>query len=240
MKKVAIMGMFRSGTNYTRTVMEWNFDVVVEYNTYGWKHGLFPILSSQCSIIVPNVPLLTISKHPLAALESLFRYYLTNGKNLRASKSFDSFLRNPIVIFDQSLLSSSELWFRNPIDYYNTLYLNLLSARSVVSSGTHIKYEDAIASPSLEFERISNILNLDRKAAGKIEPIIIPEHRTRNMGEGKKRSDPSVYVSTNVFSPDYYIKQEYRSAYSGADLLWVRSQINEELMEKLDYNMSWV
>lgn len=238
MKKVAIMGMFRSGTNYARTVMEWNFDVVVEYNTYGWKHGLFPILSSQCAIKIPNVPLLTISKHPLAALESLFRYYCTNGKNLRASKPFDSFLRNPIAIFDQGLGASSELWFRTPVDYYNALYLNLLSAGSVVASGTHMKYEDAIASPELVFERISNKLGLTRKETDQIEPIRIPEHRTRNMGEGR-RSDPSDYVGKNVFTPDYYIKQEYRSTYSGPDLLWVRSQINEELMEKLDYNMSW-
>lgn len=238
MKKVAIMGMFRSGTNYARTVLEWNYEVNVEYNTYGWKHGLFPILSSQCAIRNPDVPLLTMSKHPLAALDSLFRYFSTNGKNIRASNSFESFLRNPITIFDQGSDSSCELWFRNPVDYYNTLYLNLLSAVRVQACGTHMRYEDAISSPDKAFEKAATRLGLSRKPADPLEPMKIPEYRTRNMGEGK-RSDPSDYVGRNIFSLDRYIKQEYRSTYSIQDMKWVRSQIEEQLMKELDYNLSW-
>lgn len=238
MNKVAIMGMFRSGTNYARTVLEWNFDVIVEYNTFGWKHGLFPILGAQCAIKTPELPLLTISKHPLAALDSLFRYYSTNGKNIRASKSFESFLRSPITIFDEGSKSSVELRFRTPVDYYNTLYWNLLSAGSVLPSHTHVKYEDALSSPSDTFASLAAKLGLSRKDSEKDGPISTPDYRTLNMGEGKNRSAPADYLGKNVFVSDHYTKEKYRSTYSASDLAWVRAQIDEELMNKLGYDMS--
>ena len=45
--KIAMMGCFRSGTNFAKTILEQNYNCEVKNNVFGWKHGLLPIISAD-------------------------------------------------------------------------------------------------------------------------------------------------------------------------------------------------
>lgn len=42
---IAMMGGFRSGTNYAKTLLERNYHCRVRNHVFGWKHWFLPIIS---------------------------------------------------------------------------------------------------------------------------------------------------------------------------------------------------
>ena len=78
-RRIALLGMFRSGTNYTRTLLETHYDVEVAYNLLGWKHGLLPTFAPRSGMQLPDARPLVVVKHPLAFLRSVYRYHAETG-----------------------------------------------------------------------------------------------------------------------------------------------------------------
>jgi hypothetical protein len=46
-KRIAVIGGFRSGTNYLRFLLENNYRCDVSFHAFGWKHANVPIISDQ-------------------------------------------------------------------------------------------------------------------------------------------------------------------------------------------------
>ena len=74
--KIAMMGCFRSGTNFAKTILEQNYNCEVKNNVFGWKHGLLPIISadSNAQYHFDYEKAFFITKNPFSFLSSLFKY----------------------------------------------------------------------------------------------------------------------------------------------------------------------
>lgn len=100
-KRVAVLGAFRSGTNYLRALLDGNFDVTTVYHAYGWKHGFVPVLSAETDIEVARTPGLFVTKDPFAWLVSVHDYHCSVGRNMAGPTDWSAFLREPFTVFVQ-------------------------------------------------------------------------------------------------------------------------------------------
>jgi len=234
-RKIAAMGMFRSGTNYLRAVMELNFEVLVEYNTFGWKHGLFPIVSGESSLSLSDTPLAVISKNPLSALDSLYRYFSRNDRNIVASHPFSNFLRSPIVIHDGCPGSNGVvLRFATPVDYYNSLYSNLLSAIAGTANGTHLRYEELLSNPAEVLTKTAATLRLKPKAAEKGSFPRLPMQRVKVMGDREPRPGGD-FSNSGAFEREHYDSRRYLASFAEADHRYVATNIDRDVLARLGY-----
>ena len=98
---VNLIGLFRSGTNYVRTLLEWNYNLTVNYDGYGWKHAVVPTFSNASRFTYPDGKVLVVVKNPYSVLLSWYKYAINNGRNIRGDTgSFGSFIRNRIYYQD--------------------------------------------------------------------------------------------------------------------------------------------
>lgn len=227
--KVVVMGAFRSGTNYLRTVLEQNYGCEAVFHGYGWKHGFVPVLSAQATVPVPPMPGVFVTKAPLSFLESLHRYYLEVDRNIVAERDWAGFLRSPLTIFVQKRGQGPEYRFATPIDYWNQLNWNLLSATRLDWNLHHLRYETVLANPEGVISPIADALGLERTSAG----FDLPERKVNRMSDD--RSKKKSYESDTAFEPEFYTKRSFLNKYSEADLDFVRSRLDQTLLSDLGY-----
>lgn len=230
-KQISLIGLFRSGTNYTRTLLELNYNVVINYNLWGWKHGLMPTFSDGSKINYDNDNILLIIKDPYSTLDSWFSYLLENGKNLRGSKeSFGSFLRSPIYFFDEGNNSAPEYYFSNPIQMWISVVWNHVSFVEKMN-GYIIQYESLLHNPEETLNKIANKFNLKKK----VNEFILPKKITHNMPDKKKRTNETDYLTGENFAKkDYFLNKEYLKKFTEEDLIFFEKELNKEIWKKIN------
>ena len=143
-KNIALFGIFRSGTNFTRTVLEWNYNCQLTTNLLGWKHGFYPVIVERSILKYPNVNTIFVTKNPFSTINSLFNYYQTNGRNIIAADDWKSFLRQRFIIYDFFQKGSPQYRFSNVVDFWNSMNWNYSSIKVPEISIVHIRYEDML------------------------------------------------------------------------------------------------
>ena len=73
-RKVLIVGTFRSATNAIQTALAEHYEVEPVFNDWFWKHGVPPTTPSNPVIIPQAVPIIVMSKDPVAFNESIFDF----------------------------------------------------------------------------------------------------------------------------------------------------------------------
>jgi len=226
---VNLIGLFRSGTNYARTILEWNYDVTVNYDAYGWKHALVPTFSNASRLTYPDGKLLVVVKNPYSVLLSWYKYAVNNGRNIRGdTRSFSSFLRNRIYFrddFNKSL--APEYYFPDPVQMWNSVVWNHLSVAEQ-TGGFVVEYEDLLRSPEETSSIIAHHLGLSRKGA----EFICPRNIVRNMGDGLSRDNRSRYITKKEFDSSYYLDREYVREYSEDDLTFVTQSLDADVIKR--------
>ena len=226
---VNLIGLFRSGTNYARTILEWNYDVTVNYDAYGWKHALVPTFSNASRLTYPDGKLLVVVKNPYSVLLSWYKYAVNNGRNIRGdTRSFSSFLRNRIYFrddFNKSL--APEYYFPDPVQMWNSVVWNHLSVAEQ-TGGFVVEYEDLLRSPEETSSIIAHHLGLSRKDA----EFICPRNIVRNMGDGLNRDNRSRYITKKEFDSSYYLDREYVREYSEDDLTFVTQSLDADVIKR--------
>jgi hypothetical protein len=158
---IAVMGVFRSGTNYLRSLLELNYRTRISYSAFGWKHGLVPIVTQGSSVETLNLPRLVIARNPFSAIEALFRYVVRAGANITCRTDWHGFLRERLIVYDKWNPHSPQLWFPNPAHYWTAMNWNYLSAGNSGHPICLVRYEDLLADPQAETQRIAAELGLD-------------------------------------------------------------------------------
>jgi hypothetical protein len=232
---VNLIGLFRSGTNYARTLLEWNYDVTVNYDAFGWKHCIVPTFSNASRFRYPDGKVLVVVKNPYAVLQSWYKYAVTNGRNIRAdTSSFGSFIRNRIYFrddFNKSL--SPEYYFPNPVQMWNAVVWNHLSVAEQ-TDGMVVEYDDLLRMPEDTSERIARHFGLSRKT----DEFSLPRNVVRNMGDRLKRGDPLRYVTAKEFDGSYYLDREYVRQYSPDDLAFVTESLDPDVVARSGIRLS--
>lgn len=235
MRTISLIGMFRTGTNYARSLLELNYDVQVVYNTFGWKHGPLPTFNKESAFNYPDVPCVCVVKDPLATVVSWWKYIERTGKNIKTqASSFSEFIKSPVIFYDEWNEKSPEYWFSNPFDMWNSMVWNHTSYMDK-SSGVVVRYEDLIATPEAECERISRIIGVEKRG----NTFVNVNKKVKNMSYSSCREGVESYVSNQSFQDLGYFKEKgYLNEYSRSDFQYARASLNGELVERLGYTDS--
>jgi hypothetical protein len=226
---INLIGLFRSGTNYARAILEWNYDVRITFDAYGWKHAMVPTFSNYSSLSHPDGGLLVVVRNPYSALLSWYNYATTNGRNLLAdTRSFSSFIRNRICFRDGTNKSlAPEYWFANPVQMWNAVVWNHLSVARQVG-GFVVEYEALLRRPESTCDEIARHLNLTRKTGD----FAIPGNVLRNMNDRRTPRVKSKYLTHKEFDGSFELEREYVGQYADADLAFVTRSLEADVVNR--------
>ena len=232
---IPLQGMFRSGTNYARTLLELNYDCKVIYNYYGWKHSFIPIITRDSEVRYDARRGLVITKHPLHQLKSLKDYVYSNGRNVSCAIDSNRFLNEPFRIFDSASRWKVEYFFETPVAYYNAMTWNLLSSCNADGmANLHIQYEAISRRPQDSAAHIAAHFGLQPRRQGSFQDV---KHKTRNMSDSAKRFDATLDTSVYTMRTEFKStsETEIRAYWSAEDLKTIERQLNAELCDALRY-----
>jgi hypothetical protein len=232
--RIALLGMFRAGTNYTRALLEAQYEVEVAYNLLGWKHGLLPSFAPGSGAALPARPPLVIVKHPLAALVSLHDYSTQVGRNLRSgAASWQAFLRTRLVYACDQLKHPPQYRFSNPVQMWNAVVWNHVHyARE--TGGLVVRYEDLLADPAAACAQVASHYRL--RPRRNAPPLAPPALQASRMTDRSRRRE--AYFSEQPFTKTgYYQDGGYLAAYDSADMAFVLEELDADLMTLLGYGL---
>lgn len=232
-RKIALLGIFRSGTNFTRTVMEWNYECQMVTDEFGWKHGFYPVVVERSKVRYPDIDVVFVTKSPFSTIASLYRYYTSNGRNIISSKDWKQFLTQRFVIYDYFQKYSPQYRFANVVDYWNSMNWNYYSVKRPGITGVHVRYEDMLVTPLQSARSIADILKLSARFIND-DNFRVPEYVTRNMGDQERKTD-SDYLTDMRFSHMPYEKREYLQLFDADDINFVVRNLDIPLVSELGY-----
>ena len=229
-EEICVLGMFRSGTNYTKALLELNLECIVKFDSFGWKHAFFPIISANSNIKYPQQKIVTVTRNPYLSLVSLFDYARRNGKNLScATENMQDFLSSPIVIFDSWQDRSPKYFFSSPIEYWQSMTYNLISTCENKETAVSVKYEELVEDPSGKVRQIKEKLEL-KMNAGDFVPV---EKRMKNLGSNQHSVESffqSIYFDKQRVDPKNYMQR-----FSNSERQIITSRISREALKYSGY-----
>lgn len=112
----------------------------------------------------------------------------------------------------------------NPMAYWNTMNKHWYNLEIPGYQKMIVRYEDLLKYPEDVTDGIAKQLGFSRNK----EPYYIPE----------KTIEPNSLENTDrPFDKDYYLKKGYLEQFSSADIEYINSELDEELMKKLGYKL---
>jgi len=229
---ICVRGLFRSGTNYTKALLETNFDCLTVYDAYGWKHAPFPILSRTSKVRMPKMPVLFVVKNPFHATISLYEYARSRQANLRSDRlgSIEDFVRGEVVIRNSEHPRSPEIWFPDIAVMWTQITWNALSAAEVHQTRRLLKYEDLLQRPEDTLNPVAEHFGLQRRAGD----FQVPEKKLRNLRENAHT--PDAFFHERDFDRESALKGSYMDALPAAALEFLLDRVPAALIARLGYD----
>jgi len=234
---VPVMGIFRSGTNFARAILENNFHCVASYNHYGWKHGYFPSLTSDSGVEITPLRGIFVTKHPYSHMVSLISYIETNGRNFTVLDPDVPLIQSRIIVCDHPHRArAAEYWFRNLVDFYNSMNWNYFSTGKDHNGGlVHCDYHGLVSSPENIITDIANQLNLKRRDGA----FVMPDKRMKNMPD--RGADERIAGGIDAYTTAQNFKTKSVDddiATLGDDAVaFIRDNVDHDLLWKLGYTL---
>ncbi|OFC70109.1 hypothetical protein BFC18_13025 [Alteromonas confluentis] len=224
-----MMGCFRSGTNFAKSLLESNYECKIKNHVFGWKHGFLPIMSEDSNAEYKFIfdTAFFITKNPFSLLVSLFNYHNEVQRNLIAPNVFSDFLRSKLIVHDQAQANSVQLRFSSPVDYWNAMNWNYASHKDFV----HVRYESLVEYPEVITKKLADKLDLSPKEAA----FFVPEKKVKRTNDNDKLTSKEDYMTEQNFDRSAYMKNQYMKNFSAEDIALVASELDRELIEKLGY-----
>lgn len=188
-KLVNVVGVFRSGTNLLKTVLEEHFKVKVVFSKWSWKHGLPTTRYIGREHFSPPVPVIVISKDPIALNESLYNFWQRRRPELNVGKNISEFIQREFIVYDSSSGSRAPHYiFNTPTDYWNQFHYAYANWPDIQDRLTFLRYEDLVSDTDATLSRLAETAQLRRRLPG---PISLPKRaimpskdfRGSSMGE---------------------------------------------------------
>lgn len=236
-RELSLLGLFRVGTNITRTLLESHYKVLVRYNQLGWKHGPVPTYAPGAPGRYRGSAPLVIVKHPLSTVHSWHGYLHKVRRNMRSEddQTLPSFLRARLTCFCEELPQHPEYRFGNPLHMWNFLVWNQVRYAED-SGGLVVRYEDMLANPQAECDRIARHYRLEQRH--RVGPVRAIQKVARRMGD-KRRStllplDRS--LTDQCFEKTaFFLEGRFLDEFNAEDLAFADRELDPVLMERLGY-----
>ena len=208
-------GLQRSGSNLLKYLLEVNYEVRVEVNLTGWKHGF-------CDSVHQTRDIVLTTKNIHAWLDSAYRYWVIRNRLDAPAQDygerFSGFLRKE---FSYDSTRSPD-----PVSHWNIMHRHWLGLEDEIAPlrVIQVKFEEMLRDDEAACDQAAAALGIRRKSTpfqrpgGKLTPA---EEETR--------------VTSQPFDPVYYLERRYLQRFSEEDLRWVADRLDGRLAEQMGY-----
>ena len=194
LKKVLVVGTFRSGTNVTQTSLEQFFYTKAVFNRWFWKHGVPP--TEILRPIPKDVPILIMSKDPIELNISLYRFWTLRRPELDIGANISEFIRRRFIVYDNTHDDTRpRYYYSTPTEYWNQYYFSWLNWKATDAQKTFLKCEDFMADPEASLGSFADRFGLKRRGSA---PVTLPDKR---VGPEVKRTQSD--ATLNKEDKDY-------------------------------------
>ncbi len=134
-QEIIVNGVFRSGTNLVKYLVEENSDLTVRFNKYWWKHLPPPYNATTSEVLSQSRVIITI-RNPVSWSNSIYNFFLRKrGEIYHSSLLYPEFIKEKAIIFDssKSSMASPRYVYGNIFEYYNNYYLTWLALEAVAN-----------------------------------------------------------------------------------------------------------
>lgn len=164
----------RSGSNYLKWLLENNYNIVLNQNEGGWKHGYVTNTTNNILIV----------KHPILWLPSIYNYLLTPTDLCPPIQpNFYKFLRNPINIQKET--------YGNPLIWWNESLKHYLSQIEIV-----IDYFKLKNNPEETLDQY--FINYKNDIFKNQELVVLPSKEKTLLGDYKYQPTPHVWTDEDL------------------------------------------
>jgi hypothetical protein len=238
-RELSLLGLFRVGTNMTRTLLETNYKVRIRYNQLGWKHGPIPTYAPGSPGRYRGSAPLVIVKHPLSTVHSWHGYLHKVRRNMVSEDAgtLQHFLHARLTCFCQELERHPEYRFGNPLHMWNFLVWNQMRYAET-SGGLVVRYEDMLANPQAECDRIAAHYRLQRRRG--TGPIHAIQQVARRMGDARHFWQRTLHCSVTdqrFEKTAFFLEGQFLEDFRGEDLDFANRELDPVLMEQLGYSL---
>jgi hypothetical protein len=207
-KNFILYGLGRSGTNFTKAMLEKNFHVHVNQETYGNKHDHFHNVNMPSQ----NVIMILCVKNPYHWLNSLHRY-------TEKEVDISTWLRKPNVLLSDHNGVKRLTRTSNPIQRWNNYNFHWNSVEW--NNKIVVRHEDFLNNWKKTLEKIGNKFDLKEKnnTLQTIDRVVKP-HSGDNL----------------ILSNEFFNSKKIN--YTDEDIKYINSELDEQLMCIFNYEFA--
>jgi hypothetical protein len=233
MKEIKEYGLFRSGTNFLRVILQENYEVSLLTNVGGWKHGLYDLPQQlgrevDCAVCVKN---------PYAWVLSFY-----NHRHPQKDVAFDEFARKPLTLKREG--PDRPVSAENPLRLWVSMYEHWLGVQLQNHQKFLFRYETVLADPIGSIQELVQKLGLTRRK---------PWHYRFRRALGVAAQEPKFFLPSirlgavpqnykdkhikrgESFNASHYTKHEYLKSFSPDLLKFANEQLDSGLLDRLGY-----
>lgn len=222
-----IYGIFRSGTNLLRVLVEQNLDARCSVTAGGHKHLFTPQNWTRNGYVPQDCDLLVCIKDPYAAMLSLFRYAETvRFRHFGCARNWDEFLWTRFIVSVDREPKPLSFRFRDPIDYWNAHYYHMMTVRE--RPPFFVKYEDMLSDPQTVLDAIAA-----RYGVAPVSGVraVLPGTRVKRMGERM----PDNPLTNARFDVDWYLHRRFMESFDDRQIAVMKAELDPELLAAFGY-----
>jgi len=209
-QKIKIFGERNSATSYLEWLLRENLKVeLLDYYHFGWKHRLAPSAFELADKKTDEVLFICLFKNPYSWLLSLHRHPIKHEELKKLS--FSEFIRFPFGDY------------ANPVELWNKKNVSYLALKHNVSKHHVIIYEQLLANPQAELQKLIDVFDLKKGFSWFNDQIYYISHQHGIM---EKR-----------FHKNYYLHQKWEAEYSEKDLDFIAQFLDTNLVQSLGYEL---
>jgi hypothetical protein len=220
-RDVLVVGTFRSGTNLAKFLLTEHFDVNVHFSTWTWKHGL-PPSSKECPI-PRDVPVLIATKDPFELNRSLYAFWNLRRKHLMRGQSLSEFVREPLIVYDNSYPNTPHYVFNTPTDYWNQYHFAWVTWEAIENRRHILSDKQLLNDTNAVLMRFGEEFGLRRRTSGEIR---LPQEPVAPSNDARSATTGDI----GLMKPP---------PLSEEDKAFIQSLVRRDVAERLGYAISY-
>ena len=223
-----VHGLFRSGTNLAKVMIERCFDCRVSFELGGHKHLPLPYLPGITE--AARIDTVVCVKDPLASLVSLFQYARRiRFKHFDCPQDWDGFLRSRLTVRIRADPSIPAFRFSHPADYWNAVYANALSLP--VQTRFLLRYEDMLADPEAVIDALAaHFRAWPRRPEA---TCVLPAHLLGRSTE--ELPPPGQNARSFAARRDWYQSRTYLTWFNARQVDFMRQRLDPDVLAATGY-----
>lgn len=139
----------------------------------------------------PNIPILVLSKDPVALNASLYRFWQARRPELDIGENISEFVRRRFIVYDSTNGNVRPHYaFPTPTEYWNQFYFSWLNWCEVEAQRVFLRIEDLKADPDGRLSAIAERFGLSRAGGGTValpKDPVGPTPKPRDDANGGER-----------------------------------------------------